>query len=207
MIRSPIFVALLALAACTYGPVEERSRTVQVVRLGDSYEALAVVQHDTFRQPTGLSAFPDGGSARVLRRRALVYRVDARTRKIEVAHVLQAPDSLWESFGAWVAGLEGDSVAYLRLTGCPRGGECHPEIGRTAFLRLSSDGRVAPTDRVPVGSGLPGVMAARTPGEEHYVRFGIRGETITARFDESGRGPEHALFRVHSDGTAHFVGG
>jgi hypothetical protein len=54
-------------------------------------------------------------------------------------------------------------------------------------------------------SSLPGVVEARRPGEERYVRFGIRGDTITARFEEDGS--SEALFLLRADGSLAAVDG
>ena len=192
------------LAACTYAPPEERIRILQVIRVGDARRAIAVVQHEEVRRPTGLSTFPDGGRWRTLRRRGIAFLLDAGSREISVLATLDAPDELWESFTPWLAGLEGDSVAYLRLTGCPRGGECHPALQRQRAVRVVLGGDVRPVADIPSGVGLPGTMLAREPGEVRYVRFSTNADTITARFEEDG--PYVPLFRIRVDGTAEVVG-
>lgn len=193
-----VLAVTLALA-CTYGPPEHRVTVEQVVRLGDTYQALVVVRHDTFRPPTGLSAFPDGGKARYERRGSATHWIDARSLTSRLLIRVEAPDSVWESHGARIAGLGGDSVAYLRLTGCPRGGECYPGIDRTAVFRLTLSGGVTRVDSVPAGTGLPGSMAARAPGEQAYVRFGTRGDSVTARFEEGVE--RRVLFRAGPGGS------
>ncbi|MDH3423149.1 MAG: hypothetical protein OEN00_09150 [Gemmatimonadota bacterium] len=199
-------LGLVALVSgCTYGPVEERAVIAQLLRLGESYQAIAVVQHDVFQRPTGLSAFPDGGRWRYLERRGIEYLVDSESREIRELASQDAPDELWESFAVHVAGLDGDTVAYLRLTGCPRRGECYPGLQQQRVLRLSTVGGVRPTPELPPGIRLPGVMAARRPGELSYVRFGIAGDTITARFDENGTAER--LFRIETNGSAVVIGG
>ncbi len=196
-------VAVCALAAvgyaCTYGPPEERADVVQIVRLGDSYRALAVVRHDAFRRPTGLSAFPDGGKVRYLRRDAVEYLLDAGQRRSRTLAHQDAPDSLWESFDAHTVGLQDDSIAYVSLTGCLRDGECYPALQRRELRRLTTGGDEQVVDRVPDDAGLPGTMGARRPGEATYVRFGFAGNTITARFEEAG--PATPLFLVRPDGS------
>lgn len=205
MMRFGFHLALVALiSGCTYGPVEERAVIAQVLRLGDSFQAIAVVQHDVFRRPTGLSAFPDGGRWRYLERRGIEYLIQGDTREIRELASQDAPDALWESFAAHVAGLDGDTVAYLRLTGCPRGGECYPGLQQQRVLRLSTSGVVRSMPDVPAGVDLPGVMVARRPGELNYVRFGIAGDTITARFDESASAER--LFRVEANGSVAVIG-
>mgnify|MGYP001546751339 FL=1 len=201
LLRTPAGPACLLgilITACTYGPQQEAARVGQIVQLGDSYRALIVVQHDRFRRPTGLSSFPDGGRLRYVERRALQYLVDASTSTVIPLAQQTAADSLWESFSVGVAGLDGDSVAYLTMTGCRRDGECHPALRRTMTLRLSMHGDVQSVESKPDGASLPGVMLARRSGEQHYVRFTTAGAFVTARFEEDG--PYRILFRLEDDG-------
>ena len=207
MVRSARrFLALLAIHSlgCTYGP-EERAATVeQVVRIDDSYLAIVVVRHDTFRRPTGLAAFPDGGAVQYLRRGAAQYLVDARGRSLRPLARQDAPDEVWVSFQAWIAGMVGDSVAYLRLTGCPRGGECYPGLDESIVYRLPLNGSTTRVPAVPPDASLPGGMAARRPGERSFVRFGTRRDTVAARFEEDG--PLEPLFVAGPDGSLRVLG-
>lgn len=192
-------LCVVAQVACTYGPVEDLTRVEQIVALGDSFKALVVIRHDRYRRPTGLSAFPDGGKWRYEERQATNYLIDAAQRTVVELLGLEAPDSLWESFSAGVRGLEGDSVAYVALTGCPRGGQCYPELGKTALLRLSTTGEVRPVVEMPASARLPGIMLARRSGERNYVRYSQDNEFVTARFEEDG--PYRPIFRVTPAGV------
>jgi hypothetical protein len=197
--RGFVALAIVFALGCTYAPEEERVVIGQVVRLGDSYRALVIVQHDRFRQPTGLSAFPDGGKWKFLERDATQYLIHARDRTARVLAHQVAPDSLWESFSVRLGALEGETIAYLVMTGCPRGGECHPKLHRSLTLRLSLEGEIETVDGIPPAAGLPGVMLARRHGEEHYMRLRVDGDIISARFDEDG-GYE-PVFHLLEDGS------
>lgn len=198
MTGSLITSAVLA-AACTYGPEEHTASVTQILRLGDTFRAIVVVRHDTFRRPTGLSAFPDGGRWRYSERGSAQYLVDARGRHVALLSEQEASTEVWESFGTRIAGLQDDSVAYLRLSGCPKGGECHPALQRSTTYRLTVHGELSRVDSIPADAGLPGQMAARRAGEQSYVRFVTMGDTVAARFEEGGE-PE-PLFLVRSDGS------
>jgi hypothetical protein len=136
---------------------------------------------------------------------ATLYLVDTARRSFSVLTRQAAPDSLWESFRASVAGLDADSVAYLRLTGCPRGGECYPRLQNVRTLRVTLDGEVETVGGVPANANLPGVMLARRRGEERYLRLSTEGTLVTARFEEEG--PFEAVFEVREDGSLAGVGG
>jgi hypothetical protein len=190
---------VLVVTSCTYGPVEEEARISHLIRLGDSYRAVVVLQHEVFQRPTGtLNTFPNGGTLRFLERSVSQVLIDGSERTAVVLASQQAPDSLWEAFNAYVAGVEGDSAAYLRLIGCPRGGECHDVLQKTELLRLTVAGRVSQVRRVPPEAPLPGSMASRAPGEQRYVRFSTSGDTIRARLEDGG--PDEPMFLVGPDG-------
>ena len=176
----------------------------QIVRVGDSYQALVVTQYERFRSPTGLTAFPDGGRARVLERQARLYLVDASQRSVSVLTSQAAPDSVWESFSLSVRGLEGDTIAYVQLTGCPKNGECFPGLLRSLTLRVSMAGQVQAVREIPADVRLPGLMLARRLGEEHYVRFSSDGDIVTARFEEDA--PYEPLLEVQPDGSLRTIG-
>ncbi|MDH3223371.1 MAG: hypothetical protein OEO23_06615, partial [Gemmatimonadota bacterium] len=93
----------------------------------------------------------------------------------------------------------------VRLTGCPRGGECHPTLQRAVTYRLSLSGQVSRVDSVPPAAGLPGQTEARRPGEQNYVRFGTAGDTVTARFEPGAEAVR--LFWVNPAGVLHVVEG
>jgi hypothetical protein len=65
-------------------------------------------------------------------------------------------------------------------------------------LRLSMHGDLRSVASKPAGASLPGVMLARRPGEQHYVRFSTDGAFVTARFEDDG--PYQRLFRLQDDG-------
>ncbi len=196
-------VVLLA-SACTYALEEQRVVIEQVVRVGESYHGLVTVRYERFQRPTGLAAFPDGGKVRVHEQVATLYLIDAFSRSFSLLTSQPAPDSLWESFGAQVAGLDADSVAYFRMTGCPRNGECYPPLQNIRILRVTMNGQVQASERVPDNATLPGVMLARRPGEDRFVRFSTDGNVVTARFEEGG--PFEPLFVVQNDGSLAVVG-
>jgi len=194
-----IYCALLMATACSYGPEEERVVLGQIIGVGDSYQALIATHYERFRSPTGLAAFPDGGKSRVLERRARLYLVNASARTASLLTEQVPPDSLWESFSLSIRGLVEDTLSYVTLTGCPRNGGCYPELRKSLTLRVSMSGEVQRVEDVPTNARLPGVMLARREGEEHYVRFGSDGRTITARFEEDA--VYEPLLRVGADGS------
>lgn len=205
--RFALFASMvLAVTSCTYGPVEEEARITHLIRLGDSYRAVVVLQHAVLQRPTGsLNTFPNGGNLRFLERRVSQVLIDARERRAARLASQEAPDSLWESFAAYVGGVEGDSAVYVRLIGCPRGGECHEALEKTALFRLTVAGRVSQAQRVPSDAPLPGSMLSRAPGEKNYVRSSTSGDTITARLEEGG--PYKPMFLVRPDGSVTEIGG
>lgn len=197
--RGVAVLATCLVPGCTYGPDLQRATIDQVVRIGDSYRAVVLVRHDTYQLPTGLSAFPDGGKWRYSVRKAAQYLVDARTAEQWQLAEQDAPDELWESFGAWIAGLDDDSALYVRLNGCRRGGECWGDLVSRRSYRVSMHGALEPIDSIPIDARLPASMGMRSPDERAYVRFETKADTLLARFEENGT--PRPLFRVRPDGS------
>ncbi len=189
----------LSLASCTHGPEEQTATPTQVVRLGETYLAVALIEHDVFQRPTGINAFPDGGRWRFTEQRARLVLLDVDARRASPIAAEEAADSLWESFGGRIVGAEGDTAVYLRMTGCPRGGECWGDLLNVALLRVGLDGSSRPVDGVPPGAALPGSMVARSPGEQRYVRFTTRRDTIAVRTEDDG--PYEPMFLVSPGGS------
>ena len=197
--RTGLWVVTALISACTYAPPEQRATLEQVVRVGDSDRALVLVRHDTYRRPTGLAAFPDGGRWRFEARSTTQYLVEARSREVRMLARQDAPQEVWESFDAHVVGVQGDTAAWIRLTGCSRGGECHPALQRSLVHRLSLSGGATPVEAVPPGVTLPPQRAGRRPDEADYVRFSTRGDTVFARFAEGAE--LEPLVRLEPDGS------
>ena len=158
----------------------------QVTAVPDSYRAYVVVSHDVFREPTGLSAFPDGGRAKFVTRSTRQYVVDSEARTVRAVMMHEASDSVWESYGGGVTGIVGDSVTYFTLHGCPRGGECYPPLTSFLVYRVPVAGEIERVGQMPPGVGLPGASVARHAGEQRYVRYSIRNGQVTARFIDDG---------------------
>ncbi|NNF25878.1 MAG: hypothetical protein HKN73_01480 [Gemmatimonadetes bacterium] len=190
---------VLVLAACTYGPEERSAEVIQIVRLADTDRAVAVVREGTFRRPTGLSTFPDGGKWKYTARGASEYLLDAGTGSVQRVARQQAPPEQWELFNVSIAGLAGDTAVYLRSSGCPEGGECHPALQRYALHRLSLRHGLSPVDSIPDGAGLPGVMVSRRPGETNYVRFSTTGDSVSVLLEEDGT--PSVLFALDPNGS------
>lgn len=112
-----IVVALLALASCTYG---EQTRLFDLDNLvsGDESKAAILAEHAVLHRPTGLAAFPDGGSPKRTDHTLDVYVVDLASRKILYRHAIPLPRE-WSksSLSAWLLGWKDDDV-YVKLTGC-----------------------------------------------------------------------------------------
>ena len=190
---------VLASTSCTYGPEVHAAGIEQAVHVPDTRTALVVVRRDVLRRPTGLAAFPDGGRVRYVTREAFLYRVDALARSATRLHSLNAPGDLRGSFRAWVRGLEGDTLAYYEIAGCPESRPCRPEVETALWFAVRGDGRVDALADAPQDPSLPGVMLAARPGEEHFLRVSATAEVLRVRLDPGA--PFTPLFRVQSDGS------
>jgi len=72
-----LVLTALMLAACTYGPVVDRSRFESAALLPDQRTLVFSYRIQRLRPPTGISTFPDGGAPIYLEDRAVVATVPA----------------------------------------------------------------------------------------------------------------------------------
>lgn len=184
--------------ACTYGPAESHARVVQVVRVGTGPRALVVVQHDVTEAPTGLGSFPDGGRARVPEQVAILYEIDGIERGVREVLRHTPPDEQWESFNAWVGGITPTGTAYLRFSGCPRSGECHPDLTVTSYYGVTPGGLIQPVPEMPDDAWLAGSSLAPMEHEAVYLRYGIDEAGVTV-LSVAGGDPTLA-FRLDPEG-------
>jgi len=157
-----------------------------------------MVQQMVFRRPTGVNTFPNGGQIQVLERSALLYLVDGRVGEVRRAAELPAADEVWESYGLWFEGFSSDGSRYFRATGCPRGGECHPELMVSRHYAMTEIGVLEAVDEPPGDVGLPSQRLAPAPGETDYIRFSRDSESIAVRTEPAGE--FRTAFRVSPSG-------
>lgn len=87
----------------------------------DGAKVAVMAHHYVWHRPTGIAAFPDGGSPKITGRYIDVYIVDLRTRRILHEHTIKpSEDGRFDVLSVWLAGWR-DDVAYLKLTGCDAG--------------------------------------------------------------------------------------
>jgi hypothetical protein len=173
-----VLVAVLVLG-CTYGPAEDHANVQNVALRPDGARVAVIVKYERIRRPTGLSAFPDGGVARVLAQRAHLYVVDLRSRTIVYRGELPAPLSNRVAFNPWLMGWNGDAV-YFKITGCPGspGAECYGPLVRTSVYALSATGRLTPVGAAPTPvlthSRIDGSVYLSVGVETYGVSIGTR---------------------------------
>jgi hypothetical protein len=156
-----VFIVTLALTtACTYGPVRERVEIVNGWLSTDAKTLYVAVRQSSFREPTGLAAFPDGGKERLVARELRIFRVDLPTGTIALVKVQPALDTEWETLlpSIWSVTPEG---VYVLFTGCPKGGECYPSLSRRTlyFFNLLGGKSKAGLVEEPARNAQPDTMA------------------------------------------------
>lgn len=137
-----LIVAMLFLTGCTYGPVEERVRIENGRISEDSSALLVAVTKCSYREPTGISRFPDGGTWRIVSQEVRLFRCDLKTGLVSFVGSHPAPESVWTSFESrvWSVAAEG---TYVLLTGCAKGSECYGPQNRREIYLFDQQGRVS----------------------------------------------------------------
>lgn len=144
-------VAAFALSACTYGPAEDRVKVNNVALKPDGSLAAVVVRYERSRPATGLSAFPDGGTSRVLLQRVDFYVVSVDKRALLYRSELTPHPGQRVAFEPWLLGWAGETV-YLQIQGCPGtpGDECHGPLRTTSLYSWVPGAALADATTRPV---------------------------------------------------------
>jgi hypothetical protein len=108
--------AILAIPACTYGPPHLDTKIENHAISPDSQLAAYAVHSIVRRPPTGLSAWPDGGVAKVLAEAGAVYVCDAKNSTIRRLWRGDRPDSIRSAFSIWLGPWTTDGI-YFSLRG------------------------------------------------------------------------------------------
>ncbi|HZW19265.1 MAG TPA: hypothetical protein VFF71_10715 [Luteimonas sp.] len=138
-----LMAALLVLASCTYGE-QTRVLTFKYAIADDDSKVAILAMRYVLHRPTGIAAFPDGGSPKVTDQAVEVYVVDPVSRKILYRHAVGPPGERgMVGLTAWLSGWQADAV-YVKLTGCEPGfltsyRGCGDERRRTLAYRVSGD--------------------------------------------------------------------
>lgn len=142
-------VGSLLLGACTYAPpVPAVSIANHVYLPGTDSIGIAVYAAEVQR-PTGIAAFPDGGSARIGHERAIFYLCvappGASTPVVRRIAVVSRPDSLHSGFTPWLSAWDGPDRLLASLRGYV-GNETRPSDHRKIWIAVDLTGRVQPID-------------------------------------------------------------
>ena len=119
----------------------------------DGSLAAVVVRYERSRPATGLSAFPDGGTSRVLLQRADFYVVSVKPRGLLHRSELTPHPNQRVSFEPHLLGWAGEAV-YLQIQGCPGtpGDECYGPLRTTSLYSWVPGAAVADATTKPVVS-------------------------------------------------------
>lgn len=173
---------VLMASACTYGPAEERSAVQNVAIKPDASRVALIVKYERFRNATGLAAFPDGGTPKMLDQRADVYVVSLPDRQVLSKYRLTAPESHRVAFNPWLMGWDGETLV-AKVTGCPAtlSNECYGPLVRMTVFSASPGGELTPDTR----SRKP-ILLSRINSELTYLYVGIEsyGASIGTAYDQ-----------------------
>jgi hypothetical protein len=107
---------ILFATACTYGPPRLDTRIENHAISPDSQLAAYAVHSIVVRPPTGLSAWPDGGVAKVLAEAGAIYVCDAKNSTIRRLWRGDRPAAIRSAFSVWLGPWTSEGV-YFSLRG------------------------------------------------------------------------------------------
>lgn len=183
--RAALVLAVFGATACTYGPIIQRHTLDAALPHTTTRRFVAIVRHEEFREPTGLAAFPDGGSLLMLKQWVDLYVGNVDDNSIRRVASITVPDEVWVAFGTGLAGWRADT-AYARLTGCPRKTECSSARLNRLFVRVDPDGRVTMVADAPKDLERRLNMVAQYSGEQNYTRLNAWGDSLKASVVDGG---------------------
>lgn len=198
--RALLLPALLALAACTYGPERHDLSIAGAVVRPESRTIAAIVASEFRREATGLAAFPDGGVPRTRDRTLTPYVADIDQHTVRRFETIRVPDEVRNGYEPFLLGWHG-SAFYIQLSGCPgrEGAECYGKLVHRLVYRVADDGTIMRVDAAPRELGREPGMLARAPGERVYTRVSATRDSVRARTDDAE--PFTARFALDADGT------
>jgi hypothetical protein len=116
VVKAMTTIVAAVMAACTYGPMMFRA-TVTGHTMNAATSVFAVtVRYEEYRDPTGIAAFPDGGSARIVAEGVAYYACDTARAMVRRIAALARPKRYRGSFNPGVGPWVGDSL-WLSLRG------------------------------------------------------------------------------------------
>jgi len=171
-----VFIA--SLPACTYGPVREVTRIENADERFNTRTFAVALNWQRFRDPTGLSQFPDGGSRRVLEQAALFYLCDAESSSARLLARIPRPKGMESGFSPWIIGW-GDDCIYVKVTGRRYSWRRGAVGGLNLWhYRIGLDGSYARITDLPDSVRLGTETGIYLPGERTFLRVGAATDSI-----------------------------
>jgi hypothetical protein len=137
---------LLLLWSCTYAAPEPLVHVENQVRRTGTDSIAVAVSAAVIRRPTGLTAFPDGGSPKLDNQQGIFYLCVASPTSLSSwrrIRSLPRPDSLHTNFAPWVRTWDGPESVIASFSGYV-GAESSVEAFRRVWFRLRLTGEVTP---------------------------------------------------------------
>ena len=187
--RRGLIGALCLLAwipACTYGPIQERTRIENADERFNTRAFAVALNWQRYREPTGFSRFPDGGSRLVLDQAALFYVCDAESSSARLLARIPRPMEMESGFTPWILGW-GHDCFFAKVTGS-RYSWRHGDVGglNVWHFRIGLDGTCMRIDALPDSVRLGTETGIYLPGEKTFLRVGTAHDSIDVVLEPGG---------------------
>lgn len=148
---------LMTLAGCSYGPARISVELENALAQPNSHTFAVAVSYGRVQDPTGLAAFPDGGSLKILERKARVYIVDTDSASIKLAADIEQVEGISRPTSVWIRGWQ-NGAAYFSISGYNGHSASGDDIRNMlrAYYRINPDSSV---ERIP---SLPSNLGSTT---------------------------------------------
>ncbi len=97
-----LLLAPLTLSGCTYGPPTWHHHVMNAMAQPREHRFAVVVLSTQARAPQGLTAFPDGGKALVLRQTAKLWLCDPEEGTSRLMSRIERPKGVRSEYSAWI---------------------------------------------------------------------------------------------------------
>ena len=154
------------LVACQYGEVRYMNTVVGINKPPNSYSFVVITEYAKYQNAEGIAAFPDGGRAKVLEHRFVIYDADAKTRQAVLRLILKDSWQNMQIRKLLTGKLENDGTLYVEIDGYEGKDTTH------RYLKIYKNGQYSEINKSQMKWGGNASEAMfQKENENHFLRL------------------------------------